>query len=160
RFNDTRADYRGDQRIHQRFERQVSLTPNHIALVYGDEHLTYAELNARANQLAHYLRRYRTRAEMIAGICMDRSLGMVIGLLGILKAGGAYLPLDTAYPTERLAYMLEDAAPMIILTNDAAHGILAELSPAAPILNLDRDIDQWTNQPESDPDHAEFAHGA
>ena len=85
-------------------------TPDAIAVVFETEQLTYGELNRRANQLAHHLRALGVGPEIVVAICLERSLEMVVGLLGILKAGGAYLPLDPAYPKERLAFMLNDAA--------------------------------------------------
>ncbi|WP_449417643.1 amino acid adenylation domain-containing protein [Phormidium nigroviride] len=115
-WNNTETDYPKDACIHQLFEEQVDLTPNAIALVFEDEQLTYKELNERANQLAHHLRNLGVGAEVLVGICVERSLEMVVGLLGILKAGGAYVPLDPAYPAERLAFMLEDASVPVLLT--------------------------------------------
>ncbi|MEH2121095.1 amino acid adenylation domain-containing protein [Nostoc sp.] len=114
-WNGIQADYPQKQCIHQLFEAQVELTPDAIAVVFEDEQLTYCELNARANQLAHYLRSLGVKPEVLVGICVERSLSMVIGLLGILKAGGAYLPLDPAYPQERLAFMLENSQPTVLL---------------------------------------------
>ncbi len=92
--------------VHELFEEQVERTPDAVALVFAAEQLTYRELNARANQLAHYLRARGVCAEVLVGICVERSLEMIVGLLGILKAGGAYLPLDSSYPRERLSLML------------------------------------------------------
>ena len=100
----------------QLFEAQVARTPDAIAVVFEEDSLTYAELNARANQLAHYLISKGVGPEVVVGLCLERSLQMVIGLIGILKAGGAYLPLDPGYPTERLAFMLADAKPQCLLT--------------------------------------------
>lgn len=94
--------------IHQLFEAQVEQNSNAVAVVFEQESLTYRQLNSRANFLAHYLQVLGVGPEVLVGICMERSLEMVVGLLGILKAGGAYVPLDPAYPTERLAFMLED----------------------------------------------------
>ncbi len=105
-----------EQCIHQLFEAQVERTPDAVAVVFEDQQLTYWELNNRANQLAHYLRSLGVKPEVLVGICVERSLEMVIGLLGILKAGGAYLPLDPNYPKQRLAYMLQDAQLSVLLT--------------------------------------------
>ena len=91
------------------FAAQAQRTPDAIAVVFGDEWLSYAELDARANQLAHHLRGLGVGPEVVVGLCVERSPAMLVGLLGILKAGGAYLPLDPGYPQERLAFMLEDA---------------------------------------------------
>jgi amino acid adenylation domain-containing protein len=104
------------QSIHQLFEQQVQKTPNAVAVIFDNQQLTYAELNNRANQLAHHLQKLGVKPEALVGICMERSLQMVVGLLGILKAGGAYVPLDPKYPQERLAFMLEDTQASILLT--------------------------------------------
>ncbi len=115
-WNNTKVEYPQDQCIHQLFEAQVEHTPDAVAVVFEDQQLTYWELNARANQLAHYLRSLGVKPEVLVGICVERSLSMIIGLLAILKAGGAYVPLDPSYPQERLAYMLEDSQPSVLLT--------------------------------------------
>jgi non-ribosomal peptide synthetase component F len=115
-WNDTRADYPEGLCIHELFEAQVERTPDAIAVVFEGEELTYGELNRRANRLAHYLRRLGVGPEVLVGICVERSLEMVVGLLGILKAGGAYVPLDPEYPRERLEFMLEDAQIPVLLT--------------------------------------------
>ena len=107
-----------------------------MAVVFEDQQLTYAQLNARANQLAHHLQTLGVGPDVLVGICVERSLEMVVGILGILKAGGAYLPLDPTYPPERLAFMLEDAAVPVLLTQ--AH-LLDNLPPTqAHLLCLDR----------------------
>ena len=95
--------------IHEQFEEQVARTPDAVALVCEDQRLTYAQLNAKANQLAHALREAGVGPELPVGLCVERSIELVVGLLGILKAGGAYLPLDPSYPPERLAFMLADS---------------------------------------------------
>ncbi|HYX15543.1 MAG TPA: amino acid adenylation domain-containing protein [Nostoc sp.] len=115
-WNDTQIEYPQQQCIHELFEAQVEKTPNAVAVVFEDQQLTYGELNAKANQLAHHLRSLGVRPEILVGICVERSLEMVIGLLAILKAGGAYIPLDPSYPQERLAYMLKDSQPSVLLT--------------------------------------------
>jgi amino acid adenylation domain-containing protein len=115
-WNDTQADYPQDKCIHQLFEAQVEQTPNATAVVFGEQQLTYTQLNTQANQLAHYLQTLGVGPEVLVGICVERSLLMVIGLLGILKAGGAYVPLDPEYPQDRLSFMLEDAQVSVLLT--------------------------------------------
>ena len=126
--------------IHQLFELQVERTPNHIAVVFGKQELTYQELNSRANQLAHYLQFLGVRPDRLVGICMNRSLDMVIGLLGILKAGAAYVPLDPAYPQERLAFMIEDSQLSILLTESDR---CTQLPPhQAQVICLDTDWPQ------------------
>jgi amino acid adenylation domain-containing protein len=123
-LNDTAADYPRDTCIHEVFEDQVAQTPNAVAVVCEGAHLTYQELNRRANQVAHHLRMLGVGPEVLVGLCTERSLEMVVGLLGILKAGGAYVPLDPTYPLERLAFMLEDAQAPVLLTQE---GLVARL---------------------------------
>lgn len=117
-FNATQADLPRDGLLHRLFERQVVLTPDAIAVTRGDEELSYAQLNRRANQLAHYLRARGIGPDCLIGLCMERSLDLVATLLGVLKAGGAYLPLDPSYPVERLGYMLADSRPRLLLTQE------------------------------------------
>lgn len=123
--------------IHVLFEEQVEKSPDAIAVVYQQEYLTYRELNNRANQLAHYLRSLGVKPEVQVGICVERSLEMVIGILAILKAGGAYVPLDPAYPVERLAFMLEDVKTSILLTQTHLENILPINNQT--VVNLDTD---------------------
>jgi amino acid adenylation domain-containing protein len=115
-WNDTQQEFPRTQSVGELFEQQVALRPNAVAVVYGSEQLSYGELNRRANQLAHYLRKQGVGTEVVVGLCMERSLEMLVGLLGILKAGGAYLPLDPDYPQQRLDYMLSDAQVGLVLT--------------------------------------------
>ena len=115
-WNATQSAYPRDTCIHQLFEAQVRRTPDAVAVVFESERLTYRELNSKANQLAHYLQKLGVGPEVLVGVCLERSLEMMVGLLGILKAGGAYVPLDPAYPQERLAFMLQDARVTILLT--------------------------------------------
>jgi amino acid adenylation domain-containing protein/non-ribosomal peptide synthase protein (TIGR01720 family) len=117
-WNDTSATYSVDHCLHELFEAQVKRTPDQIAVVYQDQKLTYAELNERANQLAHNLRCRGVDTETLVGVMMERSLEIVVALLGILKTGGAYLPLDPAYPQERLQFIIDDAEPKMILTRE------------------------------------------
>src|SRR3989304_1698147 len=118
-WNQPAAAYPQGVCLHQLFEAQVVRTPQRVALVYEDQTLTYNELNRRANQVAHTLRAHGVGADTLVGICMERSLEMVIGLLGILKAGSAYVPMDPSYPKDRLAFMLDDAAVPVLLTQQA-----------------------------------------
>ena len=115
-WNDTQTEYPKDKPIHQLFEAQVERTPEAVAVLFEDQQLTYRELNARANRLAHYLRRLGVGPETLVGISVERSLEMVVGVLGALKSGGAYVPLDPHYPMERLAYMLEEIQTPVLLT--------------------------------------------
>jgi amino acid adenylation domain-containing protein len=136
-WNTTDVAYPRDRCIHELFEEQVARTPEAVASSSGAEHLTYQQLNGRANQLAHHLRRMGVGPETLVALCVERSLDMVVGILGILKAGGAYVPLDPAYPKQRLAFMLEDAQTAVVLTQQP----LLELLPehVSRTLCLDRD---------------------
>ncbi|WP_292846224.1 amino acid adenylation domain-containing protein [Nostoc sp. NMS8] len=116
KWNDTQADYSLDKCIHELFEVQALSTPNAVAVIFENQLLTYRELNERANKVAHYLKTLGVEPDVLVGICVERSLEMVVGLLGILKAGGAYVPLDPNYPQERLSDMLQDAAVSVLLT--------------------------------------------
>jgi amino acid adenylation domain-containing protein len=127
-WNNTEKDCSCNQCIHQLFESQVNKTPEAIALVYQEEQLTYKELNARSNQLAHYLQKLGVTPEVKVGICVERSLLMVVGILAILKAGGAYVPLDPIYPPERLKFILEDAQVSILLTQESLAPLLTQQS--------------------------------
>jgi natural product biosynthesis luciferase-like monooxygenase protein len=117
-WNNTYQDYPKHQCVHQLVEAQVEATPDKVALIFEDQTLTYRELNVRANRLAHYLGKLGVGPEVPVGIHVERSLEMVVGLLGILKAGGAYVPLDPTYPKERLAFMLEDCEAPVLLTQE------------------------------------------
>lgn len=135
-WNATAKDY-PKKCIHQLFEAQVEQTPDAIAVVCGDKQLTYQELNQRANQLAHHLQVLNVTPELNVGICVERSLEMIIGVLGILKAGAAYVPLDPTYPKERLSFMLEDTQATILLTQ---HSLVAHLPKhQAHVICLDTD---------------------
>jgi amino acid adenylation domain-containing protein len=118
-WNDTAADYLKDKCIHQLFEEQVARTPDAVAVKFEDRQITYRELNRRANQLAHYLIGLGIGPEKLVGICVERSIEMVVGLLGILKAGGAYVPLDPSYPEKRLRFMIDDANIAVLLTQES-----------------------------------------
>ncbi|MFJ5362464.1 amino acid adenylation domain-containing protein, partial [Pectobacterium sp. CHL-2024] len=133
-FNATDADFPQDALIHQLVEDQAVRTPEAIAVLFEDLHLTYDALNRRANQLAHHLLSLGVKPDDRVAICVERSLDMVIGLLGILKAGAAYVPLDPGYPAERLAYMLDDAAPVALLTQAGRHELQ---TGALPLILLD-----------------------
>ncbi|WP_082348916.1 condensation domain-containing protein [Planktothricoides sp. SR001] len=124
-WNDTATDYPQDKCIHQLFEEQVERTPDAVAVVFENEKLTYRQLNNRANQLAHYLRSLGVKSEVLVGICVERSLEMIVGLLGILKAGGAYVPLDPNYPSARFNYIINDTCISILLTQ---HHLIDKLS--------------------------------
>ncbi|KAF9299817.1 hypothetical protein BGZ74_008606, partial [Mortierella antarctica] len=125
-WNTTSSPYPEHQTIHNQFEEQAEHTPGAIALVHEDRSLTYAELNARANRLAHHLIGLGIQPDERVAICMARSLEMIIGLLAILKAGGAYVPIDPAYPSERFIHILSDASPAILLADKAGQQALGE----------------------------------
>ena len=127
------------QTIHERFERQAAAMPGAIAVSFNDERLTYRELNARANRLAHHLRSLGVGPETCVGILVERSPGMVVTILGVLKAGGCYLPLDPAYPMERLSFMLEDARASLLLTSEASSAMMFE--HLVPVVCLDSDLE-------------------
>jgi amino acid adenylation domain-containing protein len=154
-WNDTQAEYPLDQCIHQLFEAQVEQTPDAVAVVFEDEQLTYRQLNQRVNQLAHYLRTLGVKPEVLVGICLERSLEMVVGLLGILKAGGAYVPLDPAYPQKRLAFMVSDAQVSVLLTNEKLVKKLPDLTanPNQSVVHLDTKADVINQQSNSNPVH-------
>ena len=116
-LNDTRLEF-PDICVHELFERQVAREPNALAVKFKDRHLSYRELNERANQVAHYLQNHSVGPEILVGVCLERSPELVIALLGVWKAGGAFLPLDPAYPRERLSFMMRDAGVKLLLTDE------------------------------------------
>jgi len=134
---------------HQLFEAQVQRLPQALAVVFEDTSLTYAELDARANRLAHHLQDLGVGPEVLVGVCMGRSLDLTVGLLAVLKAGGACVPLDPTYPPERLAFMVRDAAIATVLTCDAVVGRLPDTG--AHRVRLDGDADLWSTRPATAP---------
>ena len=142
------------------FAAQAAKTPSATAVVFGDERLSYGALEARANRLAHHLRGLGVGPEVVVGLCVERSPEMVVGLIGILKAGGAYLPLDPAYPADRLAFMLADAGAPVLVTQAA----LLDRLPAheARVVCLDADVDAIAQHPPTasplnlDPHHPAY----
>lgn len=145
-FNNTQTDYPKHQCIHQLFEQQAARTPEQNAVVFENQQLTYTQLNTRANQLAHYLQTLGVGSETVVALCVERSLDMLVGLLGILKAGGAYLPLDPILPNERLAFMVKDAGASAIVTQQQ----LAECfsTQAIPVICTDTDWEIIARQPD------------
>jgi amino acid adenylation domain-containing protein len=151
-FNDTHRPYPSEQCIHELFEEQVARTPDAVAVVFEERQLSYGELNAHANRLAHHLIALGIRPDDRVAICMERSLEMVVGLLGIMKAGGAYVPLDPSYPAQRLAYMLEDSAPVALLTQAAVRGGLPALEVPVVVLDLQDPASMMAREPKHNPD--------
>lgn len=149
-WNATEAKYPGDKCIHELFEAQAAKFPGAVAVMCEDRQLTYAELNFRANRLARHLRKLGVVPDALVAICAKPGLHMIVGLLGILKAGGAYVPLDPVYPRERLAFMLEDAAPMVLLAEAGTESVLAGLAEAVPGIDLAADAALWEEQSGAD----------
>ena len=151
------AEHPRDACLHARFEAQVERAPGAAALVFEGESLTYAALNARANRLAHHLAALGVGPDVPVAICVERSPEMVVGLLAVLKAGGGYVPLDPAYPDDRLRYTLADSRAALLLTQGAQRGRFAELG--IPVLSLDADAPPWAGLPETNPARAGVAPG-
>ncbi|MBW4650218.1 MAG: amino acid adenylation domain-containing protein [Kastovskya adunca ATA6-11-RM4] len=159
-WNNTQADYPKNQCIHELFAAQAEKKPDAVAVVFENQQLTYHELNCRANQLAHYLQKLGVKPEVLVGICSDRSIEMVVGMLGILKAGGAYLPLDPSDPQERLTFMLNDAQVSVLLTQKQLLEELPELQailkqnssiPNPQVICLDADWGAISQESETNP---------
>ena len=143
-WNATTRDYADNRAIHEVFEAQVDMTPGAIAVVFEDQTLTYGELDERANQVAHVLRRRGVGPDVLVGVCMERSIELIVGLYSVLKAGGAYIPLDPGYPKDRLALVLNDARPSVILTQPHLAGILpGDTVDRAEVLTLTADLAEF-----------------
>ena len=134
-LNNTQINFAPEECIHQLFEARVKQKPNAIAVTYEDCQITYLELNQKANQLAYYLKSLGVKSEVLVGICVDRSIDTIVGLLGILKAGGAYVPIDPNYPESRISFVLEDAGASVLVTQ-STH--LDKLPHSAKVVCLDR----------------------
>lgn len=148
-WNDAAGDCPKDSCIHELFEARVKETPDAAAVVFDSEHLTYQELNTRANRLAHRLRELGVGPEVLVAICMERSLDLVVGLLGILKAGGAYVPLDPGYPTERIRFMLEDSRAGVLLTEQ---GLMRKVAGyGGHVVSMDSDWEDIGRKSERSP---------
>ncbi|MBM7130015.1 non-ribosomal peptide synthetase, partial [Dyella mobilis] len=158
-WNQTDAPYPKDQCIHQLFEQQVLRTPDATAVVFEDQSLSYAQLNAQANRLAHYLRSLGVEADGRVAICAGRSMSMVIGILAILKAGGVYVPLDPTYPKDRLVHLLKDSAPQLILAEGNGMDALRGVMPEMRRVDL-RDDAAWAWRPGKDFDPLQAMAGA
>ncbi|MGD7134880.1 AMP-binding protein, partial [Ralstonia pseudosolanacearum] len=145
-WNETAAAYPDASTIQGLFEAQVRRTPEAIAVVHEGQQVSYAELNARANRVAHALIGLGVGPDARVGLCAERSVELVVGLLGILKAGGGYVPLDPSYPQDRLAYMLEDSAPVAVLAQSNTREQLGALS--VPVLDLDGPLEEAEHDPQ------------
>ncbi|WP_038742770.1 non-ribosomal peptide synthetase, partial [Burkholderia pseudomallei] len=150
-WNETGRAYARDACLHQLFEAQVSRTPEAAAVICGDETLSYTDLDARANRLAHYLRGQGVGPDTRVGLALGRGVEMMTGLLAILKAGGAYVPLDPGYASERLRAILDDSRPAIVLADAAGRAALDALAGAPPIADLHADASRWSALPSTPP---------
>jgi amino acid adenylation domain-containing protein len=148
-WNDTQSAYPQEECLHQLFEQQVGRTPHEIAVCYQDQNLTYQALNERVNQLARALQKRGVGPDIRVGLCLERSISVVIGLLAILKAGGVYVPLDPSYPRERLFFMLADAQVAVLLTQQSLLPHFSNVS--APVVCLDDESPEWIRYPVSNP---------
>ncbi|HEV3050105.1 MAG TPA: condensation domain-containing protein, partial [Longimicrobium sp.] len=148
-WNRTAAEVPANRCVHELFAEQAERTPGAVAVVHESESITYAELDARANQLAHYLRGLGVGSEVRVGLCVERSPEMVVSILAVLKAGGAYVPLDPEYPAERLAFMLQDAAVPVLLTQSTLEQKLP--AHAAQVVRLDVDGSTIAREPAHAP---------
>lgn len=148
-FNQTALDYPRSVLLHHLFEEQVARTPKAVALVWGEEEITYAELNRRANQLAHHLQQAGVKAETLVGLWMERSPELIISLLAILKAGGAYVPLDPEYPAERIAYILKQSRTQLVLTHSSLQAHLSNSD--VKTMMVDQLPEQWSLEHQENP---------
>jgi amino acid adenylation domain-containing protein len=155
-WNNTGIGFPANKLIHELFAEQVEMTREAAAVEFEGRQLTYGELNRQANQLAHHLQTLGVKPEARVAICVERGLEMIVGLLAILKAGAAYVPLDPAYPQERLQYMLKESQPVTLLTQAKAREKMGLLPAGLPILDL-TDASLWRNQPERNPEPKSIA---
>ena len=149
-WNNTKSDFPSDRCLHQLFEDNVNNSPDNIALIYKNESYTYSFINKKANQLANFLISQDIKPESLIGICTERSIEMVIGILGILKAGAAYVPVDPAYPKDRINFMLSDTNVSILLTQESLVDHLPQLD--ADIILLDKQWDEIDKSPSKQPE--------
>jgi amino acid adenylation domain-containing protein len=149
-WNATAAEYPAQRCVHELFEMQAERTPDAVAVVHEHSALSYAELNRRANRLAHHLRERGVGPDVRVALCLERGLDMVVGVLAVLKAGGAYVPLDPSYPAERLGFMLRGSAPAVLLTQATWAGRFG--AAQVPLVVLDRDASSWETRAESNPE--------
>ncbi|MCX4743981.1 amino acid adenylation domain-containing protein [Kitasatospora sp. NBC_01287] len=152
-FNATRVEYPTGGLVHELFEQRAATAPDAVALSFDGTETSYRELNERANRLAHFLRERGVGPDVLVALCVERGVDMVVGLLGVLKAGGAYLPLDPGYPADRLAFMLHDGAPSVVLTTADLREKIAETT--ADVVELDTDWPLIAEHPTTDPQAAD-----
>lgn len=145
-FNNTKVNYPIDKTVVELFEKQVDENPSAVAVIFEEKKLSYQELNEKANQVAHYLKSKGVKKETLVPICIERSMEMIIGILGILKAGGAYVPIDTDYPTERINYILEDTNASTVLTSKKSKQKLLTANKI-DIIELDDSLTDFSSQP-------------
>lgn len=150
-WNATQAPLPADRCIHQLFEEQVRLKPDAVAVEFEQQQLTYAQLNAQANRLARYLRSVGVKPDTRVALCFERGIEMVVAVLGILKAGGAYVPLDPSYPLERLEYMLQDSAPVAVLTHSAVSVYVQAQFSERVLIDLQSDAQKWSEESTENP---------
>src|SRR5258708_10193031 len=148
-WNDTAVELVGELCMHELFEAQVRRVSQTAAVAQDGRELTYAELNRRADQLAHHLQQLGVRPDARVAVCTERSLEMMVGILAVLKAGGAYVPVDPTYPAERLQFMLQDCAPVVLLTAGHLRPTLPAISDAVPVLDLTDVAGEWMQQPDT-----------
>ncbi len=150
-FNETQKEYPKDKTIIELFEEQVRKSPNNIAVVYEERELTYQELNQRANSLAHYLIELGISTDDLVGVNVNRSLEMIISILGVLKSGGAYIPIDSSYPEDRVEYMIQDSKAKVVLTNKALKEKLTTLTNTTTIISIEEFNDEHIHYPIINP---------
>ncbi|MCX6572011.1 MAG: amino acid adenylation domain-containing protein [Candidatus Aminicenantes bacterium] len=148
-WNSDSVDFPQNACIHQLFEEWAEKRPEEIAVVLEDQQLSYQLLNTRANQLAHYLIKEGVGPDVLVGLCLERSIMMIVGMLGVLKAGGAYVPLDSRYPKERLIYMLQDARVHVLITQEKLAGLFVDLQ--IPVACLDTNADKLPSERKENP---------
>jgi amino acid adenylation domain-containing protein len=153
KWNQTARDYPRAKTIARLFEEHAASTPNAVAVEYDGQELKYCDLNRQANRLAHYLRALGVKPDTLVAVCVDRSLEMIVGLLAVMKARGAYVPIDPAYPQDRLQFMLEDSRPAVLLTQSHLRELFTEIRADLKLIDLGG-AEAWSSQPGSNPEHA------
>jgi amino acid adenylation domain-containing protein len=156
-WNATDAPYPAQSCVHELFETHAAAAPDAVAAIYEDERLSYGELNARANRLAQHLRALGVQPDTRVGLCLEPSVDLIVAVMAVLKAGGAYLPLDPAYPLERLRYLLDDGAPAAVLTQPTVPHAVQELLRSArdgsvPVIDVVADGARWSDLPDANPE--------